>query len=75
LVHDFSVEKATIQLLDERNRSDFQVPGGKERDTREDRQVLHALEREKPVIHVRSREERGPMDSPTGGWSGIYSRD
>ena len=75
MVFDWSIKEARSQLLGRRYRWDFQVPGGKERDTREDRQVLHALEREKPVIHVRSREERGPMDSPTGGWSGIYSRD
>ena len=30
-------------------------------------------ERGEPGNHVRSREERGPMDSPTGGWSGEFS--
>jgi hypothetical protein len=55
LVLDLSVKKAMRQLLGK--RLDFQVPRGKESDTREEMRLCHALEKEKPSSHVRAQEE------------------
>ena len=62
------------QLLGRRNRQDFQVPGGKETDAREE-EVHYALEREKSSSHVRSWEEQWSVATPIGRWSEMFSRD
>ena len=61
------------QLLGRRNRQDFWMPEGKEKDT--NKGVHHALERKKPSSRVRSLEEHRSVTAPTGGWSGMFNRD
>lgn len=43
------------QLQGGRDRWDFQVPGGKQTDTREDRRICKASDGEKLTSHVRSQ--------------------